>query len=196
MWQRINRWAKDNPLGWGIVTVLGAWALSNATVETGSLMSDWQYDIAWFLMALGWGAVSVALAMLSKNLWDVIEARQEGRRQEREDRGKKCEEKRQPRQAKHLLAVKIWEECQDNVAEILRGPNAMLWQTYDSLISRVAGKLRGLDPFLDDYDSSSEVDEHKWVEAVCQIIGRTNPSAEALDRIRKRASVHLERVST
>ncbi len=74
MGKRIKRLTK-NQLVAAIVSAIVVWALSNVTVETGPLMSGWQYHAVWFFVVIGWIAVSVALALLSLNLWAEFDAR-------------------------------------------------------------------------------------------------------------------------
>ena len=197
MWKKVNRWAKDNPLTLTIAVLGVSLVLQRNTVAMGSLWSGWQRDTMWVILSVGWIAVFGALALLSLNLWAELDVRLRNRRQikadleeEREQERQTCEKERQCRQDKHQLAVKIWQACK---ADIIRG--ASNDREWNARTADLASKLRGLDPYLDDYDSSSEWQENRWVVAVSEIIERTDPSAEALDRIRTKARVHLGRVS-
>lgn len=203
MWKSINRKARDNPLFLWLANLAVVLALAYATGETAPLMSDWQYDIVWFLIAIGWTVVSVTLALLSLNLWAEFDVRLRDRRQAKEDLGKErekerqdCEKEREHRAKKHQLAVKIWQECKDDIAAMHGASNAGEWQQSRALNAKLALKLQGLDPYLDDYDSVDGDGERRWVWMVGEIIERTDPSAEALDRIRTKARIYLERVST
>lgn len=102
MWKKLNRWARDNPLGWGVLLLLLALPLNNVTVNVGQFMSEWQFDIIWFLVAVGWTAFSVALAMLSKYLWDKIQERLE-RRLRMERRYRRRQKERQEAEAKEAV---------------------------------------------------------------------------------------------
>ncbi len=81
MWKNINRRARANPLFLWLANLLVVLALTYATGETAPLMSHWQYDLVWFLIATGWIAVAVALTLLSLNLWAEFDARLRDRRQ-------------------------------------------------------------------------------------------------------------------
>lgn len=204
MWKKLNRWARDNPLGWGVLLLLLALPLNNVTVDVGQFMSEWQFDIIWFLVAMGWTAFSVALAMLSKYLWDKTQERLERRlRMERRSRGSQQKrqeaeatkrlEEREDNEQKHQLAVRIWDECEDDAIELNRVRHTTDGEYIDMLTIRLAGTLRGLDPYLDAYDPLDKWQESTWVERVSEIIIGTDPSAKTLDRIRKKARDHLQR---
>ena len=192
MWKKVNRWAKDNPLTLTIAVLGVSFVLQRNTVALGSLWSGWQQDIMWVILSLGWIVVFGALALLSLNMWAEFDARLRERRQAREDLDKErenCEEE-------HQLAVKIWQECQDDIAAMHGAEEEGDRDQFYALTAGLAGKLRGLDPYLDDYISAFEEEERMWVWAVREIIERTDPSAEALDRIRTKARINLVFLST
>ena len=200
MWKNINRKARANPLFLWLANLLVVLALTYATGETAPLMSHWQYDLVWFLIATGWIAVAVALTLLSLNLWAEFDARLRDRRQAREDvhreREKErqdFEEKREDRENKHQLAVKIWQECKDDIALMRRHWDADNMRLHRDLTYRLASKLRGLDPYLDDYQALDGDQERMWATMVGDIIERTDPSADTLERIRTKARITLER---
>ena len=183
MLKKANEWAKENHFTLTVAVLAISLVLGGTTVAIGPLWSGWQRDIMWVILGLGWIVTLGALGLLSLNLWADLDARLRTRRQAKEDIEKAQERERQRRQRekeshnnKQQLAVRIWEECKGEV------PN----RTY-------AMKLRGLDPFLDEYESAYEAREYMWVTTVAAIIARTDPSAEALDRLRTVARNHLER---
>ena len=191
MWRKILSWTNHAVFG-GIVSAIVVWALTDVTIDTSWLMEDWQYDIVWFLVAIGWTGVSIALALFSKYLWDRIE-RDAKRylRIERELRRKR-EKERNDREQKHLLAVKIWQECKDDAKEIQDAWESGNQDQMDMRCAYLSGKLQGLDPHLDDYHFVSTDQEKVWLWRVVEIINRTDASVETLDRIRKVARSYLE----
>ena len=153
--KRLNRWAKDQPILQFVVQMALVVLLTDATVETGLLRIEWLHDLVWFLVPIAWAAVSVALALFSKNMWDVIKARQEDRRQKMEDLEREREKERQHlekeralREEKQHLAAKIWQECKDDAVaiQVARDSGDIVQSRIKT--AQLAGKLQGLDPFL------------------------------------------------
>ena len=194
MWKKVNRWAKDNPLTLTIVVLGISFVLQRNTVAVGPLWSGWQKDTTWFILSLGWIVVFGALALLSLNMWAEFDARLRDRRRARGELGREREKERQDgekerehKAKKHQLAVKIWQECKDDSAALHDARNTRDWNEADELTAKLAGKLRGLDPYLDKYAFDSGVEW--WVQMVGEIIEGRDPSAEGLDRIRTKARI-------
>ena len=196
MSNRFTRWTNNRAVAAIVGAIVGPlvlWFLNNVTVDFTSEVPEWQSDILWFLVALGWFAFSVTLAMISKYLWDAIQAELERYLRMKRRIRERREEERKAQEQKHQLAFRIWQECDDYVAALGMARNVDDWSMINRLTDRLARNLRGLDPYLDDHSSPTEIDESNWVIAVGEVIEREDPSAKALDRIRTKARVHLQR---
>ena len=191
MWKRINRWANNNTLLGGILAGFVVWVMTSVTVEMGPRMSSWQYEIVWFLVAIGWIALSVTLAVFSRNMWEAIKKRQEDLRQVRENREKDLEKERENREEQHQLAVKIWQECKGDFKEIREAWFEEDEDLLETLITRLARKLRNLDPYLFSYGPYDLDSETVWLSKVSEIMKAMEPSADALDHIRTQAGFYM-----